>query len=275
MFSVVTWYYSWTFQWISSIKAIFECFWPLGSSLVNETPPRTRGKKPRNLVTLGMKGLQKCLSDKASWNPYCLIWIYIYIHYIHIPTFFLKWHPGGFLASTNFTLSIPLMEINNPHLTSSTPGLEACHVEDTSQASQPLNLRHVAPWLHRIDRHGQKRGEETWSLEKTGCIEKKGIFDDFCILLFLLLSLFVFFCDLGFFLWSLWIWAVLFLAILAPTSNFPQDQLPSSVSGFCLCHMMLCLRWFWCLYTSNHGSMRHTQKWILSHVFHERLCSSD
>lgn len=167
------------------------------------------------------------------------------------------------------------MEINNPHLTSSTPGLEACHVEDTSQASQPLNLRHVAPWLHRIDRHGQKRGEETWSLEKTGCIEKKGIFDDFCILLFLLLSLFVFFCDLGFFLWSLWIWAVLFLAILAPTSNFPQDQLPSSVSGFCLCHMMLCLRWFWCLYTSNHGSMRHTQKWILSHVFHERLCSSD
>lgn len=88
MFSVVTWYYSWTFQWISSIKAIFECFWPLGSSLVNETPPRTRGKKPRNLVTLGMKGLQKCLSDKASWNPYCLIWIYIYTLYTYTHLFF-------------------------------------------------------------------------------------------------------------------------------------------------------------------------------------------
>ena len=68
------------------------------------------------------------------------------------------------------------METHNPHLTSSTPGLEACHVEDTSQASQPLNLRHVAPWLHRMGRHGQKHGEETWGVEKTGCIEKKGIF---------------------------------------------------------------------------------------------------
>ena len=140
---------------------------------MNETPPRMRGKTPRNLVTLGMK---TCVH--LTWR-YIYIYIYICIYYIYIcihiyPLFLLKWHHGGFLASTNFTPIIPLMETNNPHLTSSAPGLEACHVEDTSQASQPLNLRHVAPWLHRMGRHGQKHGEETWGLEKTWPSRRRG-----------------------------------------------------------------------------------------------------
>lgn len=162
----------------------------------------------------------------------------------------MKWHPGGFLASTNFTLSSPFDGNQNPHLTSSTPGLEACHVEDTSQASQPLNLRHVAPWLHRMGRHGQKHGEETLGSRKNRMHREEGGFlMIFVHYYFYYYHYLFFFCDQGCFLWSLWIFWRQHLI-------FPKDQLPSFVSGLCLCHMMLCLRWFWCLYTSNHGSMR-------------------
>ena len=142
-------------------------FDPLGSSLVNENP--TQNARKKNLETSSHLGWRHALESLLlNLDLYIYIYIYIIILCICIPTFFWNGILGGFCINKFHPwLSLwwkpTILTWHHPRL-----DLRPVMWRIRHKHRQPLNLRHVAPWLHRMGRHGQK----TWG-RNMGCRKKQ------------------------------------------------------------------------------------------------------